>query len=257
MKKKRNNEKWILVIFLLVPFMSSIISTFHLVDFVLLGNTMAMAVVLAITFELGSIVSFVTLSEKILKKIKKEYIWFIFILLFILQAFGNVYASFDYIREKLIVDPTWLDSFIEMTLGVLDPIMAKLMLSVIIGLPIPLISLILLKSAIDYFYTPDELEDVSKSGTEFTDEKVEINNIEDIVEKKEEVKPIEKKEVVKQIEVELVEKKEEIKQIEVEPVEKKKEVKPVEQIKKVRSNIEPKKNMLNVDLLKRFNFFKK
>ena len=134
-----------------VPLLSSIISAIHLVRFVSLGNAFAMAAMLAVTFELGSLVSFIALSKSILKRLKKELLLSIFLLLFLLQAFGNVYSTFDYIRCKLIADPTWLDSFREMFFNTIDVTSAKLTLSLIIGLPIPVISLILLKSAIDYF----------------------------------------------------------------------------------------------------------
>jgi len=148
-------ERILLLIFLLVPFISSIISTFHIVDFVGLGNTKIMSIALAVTFELGALVSFVTISKDILKRLNKGMILAVFVILFILQSTGNIYASFDYIRHKLIIDPTWLGTFMEMTFNSLDLITAKFILSVFIGLPIPLISLILLKSAVDYMYVDD------------------------------------------------------------------------------------------------------
>lgn len=133
-------------------------SAIHLVNMVELGNPMFMSIALAITFELGSIVSFVAMSKSILKRLKKEALYVIFTILFLLQAFGNVYSSFDYIRRMLIVDPTWLASFREMFFNAMDVTSTKLTLACLIGLPIPLISLILLKSAIDYFSVDDEPE---------------------------------------------------------------------------------------------------
>lgn len=141
--------------FLVVPILSSLISMIHIVKLVTLGNVLAMGIALSVTFELGALVSFITLSRNIFEKIKKEYIYVVFIVLFILQAFGNVYASFDYMRRMLMLDTTWLDSFMEMTFNVFDLTQSKLVLSCLIGLPIPLISLIMLKSAIDYFYTTE------------------------------------------------------------------------------------------------------
>lgn len=156
MTRQKRIDRNLLYVFLSVPLLSSIMSAIHLVNMVELGNPMFMAVALAITFELGSIVSFIAMSKSILKRLKKESLYFIFTLLFLLQAFGNVYSSFDYIRRSLIVDPTWLDSFREMFFNVMDVTTTKLTLAVLIGLPIPIISLILLKSAIDYFSADEE-----------------------------------------------------------------------------------------------------
>ena len=148
-----------LVVFLLVPFFSSMMSTFHLIDFVHLGNIISMSWLLALTVELGSLVSFVTISKSVLRKIKKGYIVFIFGILFVLQAMGNVYSSFDYINQMLKIHPDWLASFMEMMsrIYITDISTTKFILSLIIGLPIPLISLILLKSAVDYIYSPDDI----------------------------------------------------------------------------------------------------
>jgi len=148
---KHFSSKNILFIFFAVPFISSILSTIHLISFAGLANPFFLSVLLATTFELGSLVSFIVGSGKtLLKKIKKSYVILMFLILFILQAFGNVYASYDYIRHKLMEDPTWLDTFMDMMLGALDLQMSKFIVSILIGLPIPLISLILLKSGVDY-----------------------------------------------------------------------------------------------------------
>ena len=155
MTRSKNIDSKILYVFLAVPLLSSIMSAIHLINMVGLGNPMPMAIALAITFELGSIVSFVALSKSILKRLKKELLIFIFCVLFLLQAFGNVYSSFDYIRRKLLVDSTWLDSFREMFFNAMDVTTTKLTLSILIGLPIPIISLVLLKTAIDYFSFED------------------------------------------------------------------------------------------------------
>lgn len=151
MTRQKNIDRNLLFAFLSVPLLSSIMSAIHLINMVELGNPFFMAVVLAVTFELGSIVSFVALSKNILKRLKKDILYLIFGMLFVLQAFGNVYSSFDYIRVMLLSDPTWLDSFREMFFNAMDVSTSKLMLSCIIGLPIPIISLAFLKSAIDYF----------------------------------------------------------------------------------------------------------
>ncbi len=187
---KNISNKNILFIFFLVPAISSILSTIHLVKFAGLANPFGLAILLALTFELGSIVTFIVGSGKnLLKKIKKGYVVVMFLILFILQVFGNVYASYDYIRHQLILDPTWLDTFMDMMLGTLDLQLSKFTVSILMGLPIPLISLILLKSGVDYV-AGDEIVEVgevkenvieAKEVIEHKEEKpITINKIEEV-----------------------------------------------------------------------------
>ena len=141
----------ITIAFLVVPVAASFMSTIHLVSLFGLGNPTWMSWFLAITFELGSIASFVALS--VMDKIKKWIVFFIFIVLFLEQLFGNVYATFDYINKMLVDHPTWLASFTELVKPIYspdDPNTFKFILALVIGAFIPLISLAFLKSMVDY-----------------------------------------------------------------------------------------------------------
>lgn len=156
---KHFSSKNVLFIFFLVPMLSSLLSTIHLVKFAGLANPFILSILLATIVEMGAIVSFVVGSGKdLLKKIKKGYVVVMFLILFILQAFGNVYSSFDYIREQLVKDPHWLDTFMDMMLNTLDLQLSKFTVAVLLGLPIPLISLILLKSGVDYISSDEEIK---------------------------------------------------------------------------------------------------
>ncbi len=142
-------QKIVLVIFISVPVLSSIISSIHLVDFFNLGNEPWISVILAIAFELGSIASFLALG--LLKNVNKAMLWSIFIILVFMQIVGNVYYSFNFINQQLLIDVNWIKSAIEF-LGSFGIYLeeSKLILSMLIGLPIPLISLFFLKSTSDY-----------------------------------------------------------------------------------------------------------
>lgn len=143
--------------FLLVPILSSIISTVHLVDLFLLGNPTWISYTMAIAIELGAIASFLTLS--ILSRINRTIVWSMFIVLFLMQVIGNVYFGFKYVSDKLAMDPAWLDNFREM-MGFffydLDVPTAKMILSMMIGILIPLLSVFLLKSTVDYLGNDQE-----------------------------------------------------------------------------------------------------
>lgn len=148
--KKDLVKKLIVGTFTAIPFFSSLISTVHLVDIFMLGNAHWMSIMLAITFEIGSIASLLTLT--ILDKINKSMVMTIFVILMIMQLIGNIYFSFDFINQHLQMDPNWLGSFQELVSYFVagDLILMKLIVSCLVGIPIPLISLLFLKSVVDY-----------------------------------------------------------------------------------------------------------
>ncbi len=138
--------------FLAVPFLSSLISTLHIITFFGLGNATWMAVVLAIAFEIGSIASLMTLT--VLDRINKMAVWFIFVVLIAMQMIGNVYYTYDYVSVAVLSNPQWITSFVELvemvTMQKMEPRTTKFVLSLLIGLPIPVVSLAFLKSVADY-----------------------------------------------------------------------------------------------------------
>ena len=140
--------------FITVPLISSIISTVHLIDMFYLGNPTWISISVAIAIEIGSVASFLTLS--ILSKLNKTIVWSMFILLFFLQIIGNTYFSYDWITNMMVIHPTWIKSFKEMLEFFsyeASEKTAKMILAMFIGIPIPLISVFLLKSIADYVGT--------------------------------------------------------------------------------------------------------
>jgi hypothetical protein len=168
-------RKIIITSFIVVPIISSAISALHIVDFFTLGNPTWLSIALAIAIELGSIASFLTLS--ILDKLNKTIVWTVFIILFFMQMIGNMYFSYDYITASIATDATWLTAFkdmIEFFLGELEAKDVKMYLTILISWPIPLISVFLLKSAVDYL-KPEDAKELSpiKEGVDFYDLKAE------------------------------------------------------------------------------------
>ena len=161
MKLKPNDFRKIVVgSFLAVPALSSLISTIHIITFFGLGNMPWMAIILALAFEIGSIASLMTLA--VLDKVNRFAIWFIFFILVIMQMLGNVYYTYDFISQSMVSNPQWITSFIDlvemMTMQKLDSRMSKFILSLLIGLPIPVISLAFLKSVSDYLKPEEKVE---------------------------------------------------------------------------------------------------
>jgi hypothetical protein len=164
-------RKIIVTSFIVVPIISSVISALHIVDFFSLGNPTWLSIALAIAIELGSIASFLTLS--ILDKLNKSIVWTVFIILFFMQMIGNMYFSYDFISASIASDASWLSAFkdmIEFFLGDLELTDVKMYLTMLISWPIPLISVFLLKSAVDYL-KPEEVKEIAadKEGVDFYD----------------------------------------------------------------------------------------
>lgn len=142
-----------------VPALSSIISAIHLVKLFNLGNELYLSYTLAIVFELGAIASFLALKF-IPSTINKWMVWFIFIMLAFLQIIGNVFYSYDFIYIIMQTQSTWLNSFNDF-MGYFTGNDAKtnhMILSWIIGLPIPLIALFLLKITPEFWEQKDEVK---------------------------------------------------------------------------------------------------
>lgn len=151
---KKALKKAIITCFVAVPLLSSIISTLHLVDLFALGNPMWLAIALAVTIEIGSVASFLTLS--ILSRVNRTIVWTMFVILFFMQIVGNMYFSYEWVTAQMAGKATWIDSFKEMTeffTGELEMVNVKMYLTILISWPIPLISVFLLKSAVDYIGT--------------------------------------------------------------------------------------------------------
>lgn len=168
-------RKIVIGTFLSVPAISSIISTIHLIDLFNLGNPTWLSILLAVTFELGSIASLLAIS--VIDRIKVGAIWFIFFILSGLQIIGNVYYSYSFTSDALLSNPTFLTNFMDLFSFITgDEIRdVKIFLSCIIGIPIPLIALFFLKSNIDYLKpdksNKDETPIVSENKEATEDEK--------------------------------------------------------------------------------------
>ena len=197
MKLKPNDFRKIVIgSFLAVPALSSLISTIHIITFFGLGNMSWMAIILALAFEIGSIASLMTLT--VLDKVNRFAVWFIFFVLVVMQMLGNVYYTYDFISHAMASNPQWIDSFIDlvemMTMQKLEQRTTKFILSLLIGLPIPIISLAFLKSVSDYLKPESNVQDKVEVIEESKENKKEVIEPEEKIESEEEVEIEEKEE---------------------------------------------------------------
>lgn len=189
-------RKIVIGTFLSVPAISSIISTIHLIDLFNLGNPTWLSILLAVTFELGSIASLLAIS--VIDRIKTGAIWFIFFILSALQIIGNVYYSYSFTSEQLLANQTFLTNFMDLFSFITgDDIRdVKIFLASIIGIPIPLIALFFLKSNIDYLKPSKKIEtgegnNISTIDNVAADKTLSSNNEEPKIE----VEPIESRKI--------------------------------------------------------------
>jgi hypothetical protein len=92
-----------------------------------------------------------------------------FIILFFMQVIGNVYFSYDWITKKIMENPDWIKNFREMMeffIFEIEEKTSKMILALLIGVPIPLISVFLLKSMTDYLGDDSIVPSVTEIVTE-------------------------------------------------------------------------------------------
>mgnify|MGYP003330524641 CR=1 FL=1 len=174
--KKDTLKKLIVTCFVIVPLLSSIISTVHLVDLFYLGNPSWISYTVAVAIEIGAVASFLTLS--ILSRLNKTIVWGMFIILFFMQVVGNVYFSYDWVTKRIAEDPNWMKNFrdmMEFFIFEIEEKTAKMVLALLIGVPIPLISVFLLKSTTDYL--GDDSNETPAPVTTVSEEPIEVPEV--------------------------------------------------------------------------------
>ena len=78
-----------------------------------------------------------------------------------MQVCGNIFYSYDFVNNQLLIDGNWLKNFNELILYFTgeDASLSKIILVIAISAPIPIISLFFLKSTIDYINIDEETKD--------------------------------------------------------------------------------------------------
>lgn len=143
---------WIVISFILVPLVTSLVSTIHVISFFELSNYYFLALVLAIAFELGALSSLAGLV--VMDKISKSTVWLIFFLLTIFQMMGNTYYAYDTLSTKMLQDSDLIKNFTELFGFNIyendDVIFVKRIISILSGAILPVISLSFLHLLVNY-----------------------------------------------------------------------------------------------------------
>jgi len=131
----------IISIFVALYAIASIVSTIHVIDFFALTNPRWLAISLAVAFEIGAMASLAAII--ILDKTSRTLVWFLFILLTLMQMMGNAYYAYDNAKDY----ESWMELF---ALNEEEPIYQKRILAIISGAILPIVALGFIKSLIDY-----------------------------------------------------------------------------------------------------------
>ena len=152
-------ENWVTIFFVIVPFASSVISAFHIYEFLKLGNVIWVSITGALIFEIANIA--IIFALVVMKKLNPTYVWITFSLLVVLQYLGNIYYSYNYVYVALQQSNSFLTSFTELFNIGSDNRFANFILALLLGIPFPTLSILLSKSLVDYLEESEEQKDSS------------------------------------------------------------------------------------------------
>ena len=152
-----NSKKIFLWLFAILYISVAFVSTFHAISFFGLANSMWIAVMLAITFEIGQAAVLFSILTNATKS--KVIPWILMTVLTIVQVLGNVYSSYQYLitnsesllryfKEPIFV---WMD---------MPDQQCNVILTYIIGAILPIVSLLMTSMVTGYLNKEDnKIED--------------------------------------------------------------------------------------------------
>lgn len=183
---------WLIIAaFMIVPLITSVVSTIHVVKFFELSNYYNLSITLAIAFELGALSSLAGLVT--MDKISKSTVWIIFILLTVFQMMGNTYYSYDTTTIKMGYTPNLIKNFTELfgfdIYDESDVIFVKRIVAIISGAILPIISLCFLHLLMSYVIKsntnieltiPENIDSTEKNEESSESHKLDKENLENV-----------------------------------------------------------------------------
>jgi hypothetical protein len=183
-----NNKKIFLWLFAILHISVAFVSTFHAISFFGLANQMWIAVMLAITFEIGQAAVLFSILTNATKN--KVIPWVLMTVLTIVQVLGNVYSSYKYLITN---SETLLQYFKEPIFVWMDmpDQQCNVILTYIIGAILPIVSLLMTSMVTGYLNREETKQLESDKQENLTNAISDINNslseLEDILDKKDDV----------------------------------------------------------------------
>lgn len=183
-----NNKKIFLWLFAILYISVAFVSTFHAISFFGLANQMWIAVMLAITFEIGQAAVLFSILTNATKN--KVIPWVLMTVLTIVQVLGNVYSSYKYLITN---SETLLQYFKEPIFVWMDmpDQQCNVILTYIIGAILPIVSLLMTSMVTGYLNREETKQIESDKQENLTNAISDINNslseLEDILDKKDDI----------------------------------------------------------------------
>lgn len=183
-----NNKKIFLWLFAILYISVAFVSTFHAISFFGLANQMWIAVMLAITFEIGQAAVLFSILTNATKN--KVIPWVLMTVLTIVQVLGNVYSSYKYLITN---SETLLQYFKEPIFVWMDmpDQQCNVILTYIIGAILPIVSLLMTSMVTGYLNREETKQLESDKQENLSNAISDINNslseLEDILDKKDNV----------------------------------------------------------------------
>lgn len=180
-----NSKKIFLWLFAILYISVAFVSTFHAISFFGLANSMWIAVMLAITFEIGQAAVLFSILTNATKS--KVIPWILMTVLTIVQVLGNVYSSYQYLitnsesllryfKEPIFV---WME---------MPDQQCNVILTYIIGAILPIVSLLMTSMVTGYLNKEDNKIEDKTDDKHLTSAINDINNslteLEEIIEPK-------------------------------------------------------------------------
>ena len=170
-KKKTSGVNWWFAgLMLFVPLIFSVVSAFHVIDFMALSNNQVLAVSLGVIFEVGLIAALMGLGFT--DKVNQPWlVFFIFVFLTAYQLIGNSYYCYNFITIKLSEHQDWITNLFELfnfwtdddpTIVAEIMIIKKRVLAFVSGMALPILSISFVHLAYDY------IKNNSKKGGNIT-----------------------------------------------------------------------------------------
>lgn len=182
-----------LILFAILYISVAFVSTFHAISFFGLANSSWIAVMLAITFEIGQAAVLFSILTGASGK-NKIIPWILMVVLTLVQVLGNVYSSYEY----LITNSADLLRYFKEPIFVWTDLPDKecnVILTYIIGAILPIVSLLMTSMVTNYIGNEESKAEPVVNSTPETHndtasvETIEEQNIEDVIEEPKEEKP--------------------------------------------------------------------
>lgn len=149
------------MIFFILVMLGSLVSAYHIFETMSIGNPIIFALAIAVVYEFAQVLIVLLIPQ--IKDKTKSYVFSVFAIIILIQLFSNIYYSYNFIQSHMDKNAVMFNNFYDI-LNIFSEITDKKLVTFIfasiIGMPIPIITLLLAKIFSD---KNDEDDDVQST----------------------------------------------------------------------------------------------